>query len=225
MGRRIDFLNTGRGRMFTGIVEKLGKVIATERRDRDGSLRIDGGWDLTEIGLGDSICVNGVCLTVSSTEGKIFSVDVSGETFGRTNLGGLRAGEPVNLERALRLSDRLGGHLVTGHVDGTGVLRETRQEGDSFRFEFEIAEEACRLLVEKGSVAVDGISLTVSGVEKDVFQVYVIPYTLGNTTLKLRQPGDRVNIETDIIGKYVEKVLSPRREGLTLEKLTKSGFL
>lgn len=212
-------------RMFTGIVEKLGRVIATERRYRDGSIQIDGGWDLTEIGLGDSICINGVCLTVSSLEGTTFKVDVSSETLSRTNLGDLRTGESVNLERALRFCDRLGGHLVTGHVDGTGIIHETLREGDSYRFEFEISEEVSRTLVGKGSVAVDGISLTVSGLDRRFFQVYVIPYTLERTTLKLRTPGDRVNIETDIIGKYAEKILSPQREGLTLEALMKSGFL
>jgi riboflavin synthase len=211
--------------MFTGIIEKLGKVVAVERRERDGSIQIDGGWDLTEIGLGDSICVNGACLTVSSVEGTTLVADVSAETLGRTNLGGLRSGESVNLERALRLSDRLGGHLVMGHVDGTGTIHETRREGDSYRFEFEVSVELSRTLVEKGSVAVDGISLTVSGLKEGLFQVYVIPYTLERTTLKLRKPGDPVNIETDIIGKYVEKILSPEREGLTLETLRKSGFL
>lgn len=211
--------------MFTGIVEKLGTVIAIERRNGGGAIRIDGGWDLTEIGLGDSICVNGVCLTVSSLEGTAFSVDVSGETLRRTNLGDLRAGECVNLERALRLSDRLGGHLVTGHVDGTGTVNQILREGDSYRFQFAISREISRALVEKGSVAVDGISLTVSGLDQETFQVYVIPYTLEKTTLKLREPGNRVNIETDVIGKYVEKMLSSQREGVTLQKLIESGFV
>ena len=211
--------------MFTGIVERLGRVVATERRDRDAAIRIDGGWDLTEIGLGDSICVNGACLTVSFLETTTFGVDVSDETLRRTNLGNLGIGGYVNLERALRLSDRLGGHLVTGHVDGTGTVRETRREGDSHRFDFEISEDLGRTLVQKGSVAVDGISLTVSGLEKGSFQVHVVPYTLEKTTLKWRKPGDFINIETDIIGKYVERILSPQRQGLTLETLKKSGFI
>jgi riboflavin synthase len=211
--------------MFTGIVERLGRVIDTQRRDRDGSIWIDGGWDLTEIGLGDSICVNGVCLTVASLEGTAFSANVSAETLDRTNLGDLRTGESVNLERALRFCDRLGGHLVTGHVDGTGTIREALKEGASYRFEFEISEDLYRTLVEKGSVAVDGISLTVSRLERRFFQAYLIPFTLERTTLRLKRPADRVNIETDIIGKYAEKILSPKREGLTLETLTKSGFL
>lgn len=211
--------------MFTGIVEKLGRVTGTESRDRGGSIQIDGGWSLTEIGLGDSICINGVCLTVSSTEGTIFGVDVSAETLRRTNLGDLRPGESVNLERALRLGDRLGGHLVTGHVDGAGIIQGTSREGDSYRFEFEIPETVSRVLVEKGSVAVDGISLTVSGVDNRSFQVHIIPYTLESTTLRMRAPGDRVNIETDIIAKYVERILSPRQGGLTLETLRKSGFV
>ncbi len=180
---------------------------------------------MTEIALGDSICINGVCLTVSSLEDTTFGVDVSAETLSRTNLGEMGVGEPVNLERALRLCDRLGGHLVMGHVDGTGTVHDILREGDSFRFDFEVSEEISRTLVEKGSVAVDGTSLTVSGLDRRSFQVYVIPYTLAGTTLKLRRPGDHVNIETDIIGKYVEKILSAPREGLTLETLIKSGFL
>jgi riboflavin synthase len=211
--------------MFTGIIEKLGRVVTTEIRDRGGSIRIDGGWNLTEMRPGDSICVNGACLTVSCLDGTAFVADVSAETLCRTNLGDLRPGELVNLERALRLSDRLGGHLVTGHVDGTGSLYETRREGESYRFEFEVCEDISRTLVEKGSVAVDGISLTVSRLTPRFFHVDVIPYTLERTTLKLKKHGDLVNIETDIIGKYVEKILSPKKEGLTLETLRESGFV
>ena len=211
--------------MFTGIVEKLGTVVAMESRDRGGSLRVDGGWNFTEIRLGDSLCLNGACLTVSSLDGTTFAADVSAETLNRTNLGSLRPGDQVNLERALRLSDRLGGHLVTGHVDGAGRVREGLREGDSYRFTFEVSEDLSRTLVGKGSVAVDGISLTVSKLERSFFEVYVIPYTLETTTLKWRKPGDRVNIETDIIGKYVEKFLSTEREGLTVDTLVKSGFL
>ena len=211
--------------MFTGIVEKLGTVVAMQRRDGGGSIRVDGGWNLTEIRVGDSICVNGACLTVSSLEETTFVADVSAETLNRTNLGILRTGDQVNLERALRLSDRLGGHLVTGHVDGGGRVREGLREGDSYRFVFEISEDLSRTLVGKGSVAVDGISLTVSKLERSFFEVYVIPYTLETTTLKWRKPGDQVNIETDIIGKYVERFLSTEGEGLTLDTLMKSGFL
>jgi riboflavin synthase len=211
--------------MFTGIIEKLGRVVATQRRNTDGTIQIDGGWGLTDIRLGDSICVNGICLTVSLLEGGVFTVDVSGETLRRTTLGDLRPGDAVNLERALRLSDRLGGHLVTGHVDGTGTINQKTREGDSYQFRFEVSPALSRSLVEKGSVAVDGISLTVSALKKSSFQVYIIPYTLEKTTLKLRERGDRVNIETDVIGKYVEKMLSPQREGVTLEKLIKSGFV
>ncbi len=211
--------------MFTGIIEKLGRVVATQRRNTDGTIQIDGGWGLTDIRLGDSICVDGICLTVSLLEGGVFTADVSGETLRRTTLGDLRPGDAVNLERALRLSDRLGGHLVTGHVDGTGTINKKTREGDSFQFQFEVSPALSRSLVEKGSVAVDGISLTVSAVKKSSFQVYIIPYTLEKTTLKLKERGGRVNIETDVIGKYVEKMLSPRGEGVTLEKLIKSGFV
>jgi riboflavin synthase len=211
--------------MFTGIIEKLGRVVATQRRNTDGTIQIDGGWGLTDIRLGDSICVNGICLTVSLLEGGVFTVEGSGETLRRTTLGDLRPGDAVNLERALRLSDRLGGHLVTGHVDGTGTINQKTREGDSYQFQFEVSPALSRSLVEKGSVAVDGISLTVSALKKSSFQVYIIPYTLEKTTLKLRERGDRVNIETDVIGKYVEKMLSPQREGVTLEKLIRSGFV
>lgn len=211
--------------MFTGIVERVGRVNAVERREGEGGLLIDGGWDLTEIGAGDSICVSGACLTVSSVQGTTFSADVSAETLAKTNLGSLQPGELVNLERALRLSDRLGGHLVTGHVDGTGTLLTTHREDGSYRFAFEVSEEIATLLVEKGSVAVDGISLTVSRVEKNVFRVDIVPYTLERTTLRVKRPGDSVNIETDLIGKYVQRFLSHEAEGLTLETLRKSGFL
>jgi riboflavin synthase len=211
--------------MFTGIIEKLGTVVAVHKRDRDGTVQVDGGWDLTEIGVGDSVCVNGACLTVSSVDRTAFVADVSVETLSRTTLGTLQPGDPVNLERAMRLSDRLGGHLVTGHVDGTGRVREALREGDSYRFVFEVAGDLSRTLVEKGSVAVDGISLTVSRLGEGFFEVYVIPHTLERTTLNRRGSGDRVNIETDIIGKYVEKFMSSGREGLTLETLEKSGFL
>jgi riboflavin synthase len=211
--------------MFTGIIEKLGRVIGTERHGGGGSVQIESGWALTDVGLGDSISVNGACLTVSSLRGGVFGADVSGETLRRTNLGDLNTGEQVNLERALRLSDRLGGHLLTGHIDGTGTVREAKREGDSFRYEFDVPEQISRGLVEKGSVAVDGISLTVGRWNGSSLQVYVIPYTLEKTTLQFRRPGDRVNIETDILGKYVEKMLSSRKDGLSLETLKESGFL
>jgi len=211
--------------MFSGIVEKLGRVVAAESRDEGALIRIDGGWSLTEAGLGDSISVNGVCLTVSSLAGTVFGAEVSAETLRRTNLGDLRPGDSVNLERALRLSDRVGGHLVTGHVDGTGVVRGISGEGDAQRFEFDVPAEISRLLAEKGSVAVDGISLTIGKVRPESFEVHVVPYTLENTTLKTRSTGDRVNIETDIIAKYVEKILSPGGGGVTVETLRRSGFL
>jgi riboflavin synthase len=211
--------------MFTGIVEKLGRVASIERRAGEGTIRIESGWDLTEIGIGDSISVNGACLTISSLEGTVFSAHASTETLQRTTLGYLPIGGLVNLERALRVSDRLGGHLVTGHVDGVGAVRRIHRQGESVLFEFEISPQVSRTLVEKGSVAVDGISLTVSGLNGRFFQVQVIPHTLEGTTLKVKKPGDSVNIETDIIGKYIEKLLSPQRAGVTLELLKENGFL
>lgn len=211
--------------MFTGIVEELGSVKAL-RRDAGGArLTISASTVLGDTALGDSISVNGVCLTVVEKGAAEFSADVAQETLKVSNLGDLRIGQQVNLERALQLSARIGGHLVTGHVDAVGRIREKRQEGNAWRISIEAPEIALRYVIKKGSIAVDGISLTVAETEKTGFSVAMIPHTAKLTTLGFKAAGDSVNLETDVIGKYVEKLLSGRVEGsLSLDMLKKNGF-
>jgi riboflavin synthase len=217
--------------MFTGLIEDLGTVRQLQTGAERGRITIATGLPMSEIAVGDSIAVNGVCLTVTSFGGGLFSADVSPESLSRTTLGGLNPGQRVNLERALRLSDRLGGHLVSGHVDGVGIILERFRDRNAVRFTLQVPRGLSRYLVEKGSVAVDGISLTVNAVGEDTFDVAVIPLSLAKTTLQDRPAGARVNIETDILGKYVERLLSnrgtesPETASLGLEFLAKHGFL
>ncbi|MGH7774536.1 MAG: riboflavin synthase [Candidatus Binatia bacterium] len=193
--------------MFTGLIEDVGEVQRWQMRRESGCLTLKTHLPLRELPIGSSIAVNGACLTVVDKARGCFTVDVSPETLKRTNLREIRSGDPVNLERPLRLSDRLGGHLVTGHVDGAGVLVEIKRKGEFTFFLFQVAAPLYSLLVPKGSVAVDGISLTVNECEKQRFSVAVIPFTLAHTNLRRRKVGDRVNIETDIIGKHVQRLL------------------
>ena len=213
--------------MFTGLIEAVGKVAGIERHGEAARLTVEAPFPPAEIHMGDSIAVNGVCLTVIGKEGGTFTFDVSPETIDRTAFRRLKGGSLVNLEQALRLSDRLGGHLVTGHADFVAVVTERREASGNIIFSFRIQREFSRYLVEKGSVAIDGISLTVNSVAADGFAVNVIPHTAMKTTLQEKKPGDEVNIETDIIGKYLERLLSAKGEGggVTLELLAKSGFL
>ena len=211
--------------MFTGIIEEMGNVKALRREAGAARLTISASTVLGSTALGDSICVNGVCLTVVDTGKSEFSADVANETLKVTNLGELQVGQKVNLERALQLSARIGGHLVTGHVDAVGWIREKRQEGNSWRVFIEAPETALRYIIKKGSVAVDGISLTVADVDITGFSIAMIPHTAKLTTLGFKSAGDSVNLETDIIGKYVERLLSGRVEGdLNLEFLRGHGF-
>jgi riboflavin synthase len=193
--------------MFTGLVEDVGKVYRWQIRRGSGILTLNTHFPLREVPIGSSIAVNGACLTVVDKARGRFTVDVSPETLKRTNLRKIRSGDPVNLERPLRLSDRLGGHLVTGHVDGVGVVMEIKKKGEFTFFLFQVTAPLYLLLVPKGSVAVDGISLTVNECEKQRFSVAVIPFTLAHTNLRRRKVGDKVNIETDIVGKYVQRLL------------------
>lgn len=214
--------------MFTGIVEEAGRVQAVEARAEGRRLRIEAAQVLEDLRQGDSVSVSGVCLTAVEIDGSGFWVDVSRETLERTTLGEARAGTPVNLERAMPASGRLGGHIVQGHVDGTGVVRvmEERGGGDWW-LEVEAPQEVARYLVYKGSVAVDGISLTVARVEGPVFAVAVIPHTWAHTTLRDARPGVCVNLEIDILAKYVERLLGnmeARPERLTVEKLRELGY-
>ncbi len=211
--------------MFTGIVEEMGSVKALRREAGAARLSVSASVVLEGTAIGDSICVNGVCLTVVDIGKAEFSVDVAPETLKITNLGELRIGQMVNLERALKLSARIGGHLVTGHVDAVGRVREKRQEGNSWRVFIEAPDRALRYVIKKGSIAVDGISLTVADVDKYGFSIAMIPHTAKLTTLGFKAAGDSVNLETDIIGKYVERLLSGRMEGsVNLELLKKAGF-
>ena len=195
--------------MFSGIVEDIGAVQALEEKDKGVVLKIEvQKIDAGELVLGESVAVNGVCLTVVSAGGGGFSVDASHETLSRTNLSGLRVGSGVNLERSLRVGDRMGGHIVTGHVDGVGTVRSITPVGESRVFSFSIPAALAKYVVEKGSVAVDGVSLTVNSVKGTEFSVNIIPYTLRETTFSEFRRGREVNIECDIIGKYVEKMLS-----------------
>lgn len=211
--------------MFTGIVEEMGSVKAL-RRDASGArLTISASAVLGNTALGDSISVNGVCLTVVEKSAAEFSADVALETLKVSNLGELRIGQQVNLERALQLSARIGGHLVTGHVDAVGRIREKRQEGNAWRIFIEAPGSALRYVIKKGSIAVDGISLTVAEAESTGFSVAMIPHTAKLTTLGFKAAGDSVNLETDVIGKYVEKLMSGRVEGgVSLDMLKKNGF-
>ena len=194
------------------------------RKGADALLDVDASMPLEDIRIGDSIAINGACLTVTQKADGRFTADVSAETMSRTNLGALKAGDRVNLEKALRLNDFLGGHLVLGHVDGQGKIQEKTGRANSIIFGIEIPEGLVRYIVEKGSIAVDGVSLTVNRCEKNRFYVNMIPHTAQVTTLGFKKVGDIVNIETDIIGKYVERFLQPRK-GMDMGFLAEHGFL
>ncbi|MFP6627052.1 MAG: riboflavin synthase [Deltaproteobacteria bacterium] len=197
--------------MFSGIIEDLGSVAAVEPLQSGSRLTIKTALEVGEIGLGDSIAVNGACMTAVAVASKsgTFDVDVSAESLRCTTLGLLKAGSRVNLERSIRMSDRLDGHLVSGHVDGTGSLRAIKSEGESSVYSFEVAADLMRLMVEKGSVAVDGISLTCFNCSRSGFDVAVIAHTASVTTLGLLTDGNPVNIENDLFGKYVAKLAGP----------------
>ena len=210
--------------MFTGIIEGMGAVKRMTRRGEDSLLEIAAPFDMTDIKRGDSIAVNGACLTITDIRGSVFTADVSAETLAKTNLGGLKVGGEVNLEKALRMNAFLGGHLVLGHVDCVGKLCERNMKSNSIIFGIEIEKEPGRYIVEKGSVTVEGISLTVNRYEKNRFYVNVIPHTANMTTLGFRKVGDYVNIETDILAKYIEKLIDPKKE-IDLDFLSEHGFL
>ena len=193
--------------MFTGIVQGVGTIARLERRDGDARLWIDAaGMDLADVATGDSICVAGVCLTVVERTRSGIAADVSNETLSCTTLGGLEAGDGVNLEKSLRLADRLGGHLVSGHVDGVGRVIGVADDARSQRWRFEAPAALARYLAAKGSVCIDGVSLTVNDVDDNRFGVNLIPHTLGVTTFRDRRAGDSVNIEVDLIARYVERL-------------------
>jgi riboflavin synthase len=213
--------------MFTGIIEDKGKVLRVEYRGQEERLTIGLPSYLTELQVGDSININGVCLTVIQKKEREVNLDLSQETLQKTILGELKEGDLINLERALKLTDRLGGHIVTGHVDGIGVVIGKSEERDFVRLRIKIPESVSKYVVEKGSIAIDGISLTVNECRAGEIEMTLIPYTLEKTTLMNKRVGDRVNVEADILGKYVEKLLDRgnKRSGkVDLSFLKEHGF-
>lgn len=195
--------------MFTGIIEDIGRVSGIKRKQKESVFTFEvHKIDIAEVELGESIAVNGACLTVASLGKNTFTVDASRETLSKTNLGKLKSGSRVNLERSLRVGAKLGGHLVNGHVDGVGRALSKKKHGDSIEFRFSVPDALAKYIVQKGSVAVDGVSLTVNEVKGSDFSVNIIPYTLEETISGALKAGDDVNIECDIIGKYVEKFVT-----------------
>ncbi len=209
--------------MFTGIVESVGRIKRVLPYGAGKRLVIEATDILGDAGIGESVAINGVCLTVVNIENGLFEADVSQETLKRSNLGFLRQNDPVNIERALKVGDRLSGHIVLGHVDGMGRVVSVKREGEFFVFTISVASELEKYCVFKGSVAVDGISLTVAELMGGAFRVAVIPHTFFNTNLSYRKPGDFVNIETDIIGKYIERLMN--RDKISFEMLKENGFI
>jgi riboflavin synthase len=218
--------------MFTGIIKAQGTLRKVARAGEGMRLCIEAGFSLKDIDVGDSIAINGVCLTVVSISGRTFEVDVAPETLSKTTLMDAKQAEGVNLERALRLSDRIDGHLVSGHVDGIGTVRSRRSSANAILVGIEVPEDLGRYIVRKGSVAVDGISLTVNRCDSASFEVSIIPHTAEITTIGRKKIGGRVNIETDMIGKYVERFVKHYTGGkedskppVDMELLTRTGFI
>ncbi|MCD8117061.1 MAG: riboflavin synthase [Oscillospiraceae bacterium] len=216
--------------MFTGIIEEMGVVRAVKRGANSSLLSIGADVVLADLKIGDSVAVNGVCLTATTVDSGGFTADVMHETLNRSSLGALSVGSPVNLERAMAANGRFGGHIVSGHIDGTGRILSVRRDDIALWYTIEAAPALLRYIVEKGSIAIDGISLTVAAVTDRDFSVSLIPHTASVTLLGRKRPGDIVNLETDIIGKYVEKLMQPQEPaaqqsgGITLEFLAENGF-
>jgi len=211
--------------MFTGIIEEMGVIKSIKQAEKSSVLRIEGQKVLQGTHIGDSISTNGICLTVTKIEKDFFEADVMSESLKRTNIGELAPGSHVNLERALSLATRLGGHIVSGHIDGTGQIREFRRDDNAVWITVETSPELLRYIIEKGSIAIDGVSLTVVTVDDQSFQVSVIPHTGAETVLLQKQPGGTVNLECDMIGKYVEKLLGINSKEAVQESQVTEGFL
>ena len=211
--------------MFTGIIQKLGEIVALQRSGGAGWLALRAGAWQPPVALGESIAIEGVCLTVAQISGEVLHFDVLEETFTQTTLGGKKSGAEVNLERAVRAGDFLGGHIVSGHVDGVGKLRHLGRAGADRVVEVQCDAELLQGLVAKGSIALNGISLTVVDLKPDAFTVHIIPHTWGHTSLRAARAGDAINLETDILGKYVARHLAAHGPStLTLDKLRAAGF-
>ena len=216
--------------MFTGIIEEIGEVSRLQKREKSFKISIRASLILEDMKLGDSISTNGLCLTVSEFNQKEFTADIMPESLNRSNLGTLNVGAKVNLERAMPLNGRFGGHIVSGHIDGVGQILEVKKEENAIWYEIKTSINLMRYIVEKGSITIDGISLTVARVKSKSFSVSVIPHTLKETIKKKKKVGDTVNLENDILGKYIEKLWgdsssSMKESSLTKEKLFNNGFL
>ncbi len=210
--------------MFTGLVAEMGDVVSLMKKGSGARLSLDAVEVSRNAKLGDSIAINGTCLTVVEVKGRTLTFDLSDETLRSSNLGELKARDRVNLEPALRPDDRLGGHFVTGHIDGTGVIRAKTREGEVYKIIIKTEPWIAEYLVEKGSVAVDGISLTVVDVMRDGFSLVIIPHTAELTTIGFKGPGDRVNVEVDILGKYVARYLKREKGDDLMQTLMKKGY-
>lgn len=216
--------------MFTGIVEEMGKIVRVEKGAKSSRLTVSGDKIFSDLKLGDSVATNGVCLTVTSFSKGIFTADVMNETLKRSNLGELRQGSMVNLERAMIANGRFGGHIVSGHIDGTGVITKIEQDDIAVWYTIRADRKIMKYIIEKGSVAIDGISLTIAKVMDNDFSVSLIPHTAKETVLGYKKTGDTVNLENDVVGKYIEHFLSFKEEpetkssGITKEFLLKAGF-
>lgn len=215
--------------MFTGIIEEVGTVKSIQKGSVSSFIRINANAVLNGTHIGDSIAVNGVCLTVTDLTGNSFQADVMNETLSRSSLGLLKNGSPVNLERAMSAQGRFGGHIVSGHIDGTGIISSVEQDGIALWYTINTDSGILRYIVEKGSIAIDGISLTIAKVTDNDFSVSIIPHTAAQTVLSSKKTGDTVNLENDIIGKYVEKFLNPdekksEKSRITMDFLAKNGF-
>ena len=222
--------------MFTGIIEEIGTVKNIQKGSKNAFVEIGASLIMDDVRVGDSIAVNGVCLTATSVSDKGFTADVMAETLRRSSLGSLVKGSKVNLERAMLAGGRFGGHIVSGHIDGTGVISDLTKEGNAIWVSIKADSSILKLIIEKGSIAIDGISLTVAYVDNDIFKVSIIPHTQDETTLTSKKVGDIVNLENDVVGKYVEKLLrfgstaeeddkTKNKQDLTMDTLISNGFI
>lgn len=220
--------------MFTGIIEELGTVISLQRGSKSAVLTLKGNLIFDDLKPGDSVAVNGVCLTATNISTNTFKADVMNETFHRSSLGKLKKGDVVNLERAMAANGRFGGHMVAGHVDDVGELAEIRQDDNAVWFTIKAPRKIMKYCIEKGSIALDGISLTIAKLTEDTLSVSMIPHTIKNTNFGYKKPGDLINLENDMVGKYIDKLIHFKEEpqdnnekkssGLTMEMLRNAGF-
>lgn len=215
--------------MFTGIVEEVGKVIGMKHGSKSVNLTVAASLIFSDLGIGDSVSTNGVCLTVTHISGNTFTADVAHESLNRSTLGVLKLQSSVNLERAMSACGRFGGHIVTGHIDGSGVIQAVKADDITIWYTIATSSRIMAYIVEKGSITIDGISLTVATVTDKTFSVSVIPHTASQTTLRDRKVGDTVNLENDIVGKYIEKLICLPQETasttkLSMEKIAQYGF-